>query len=201
MAPPWRERKWFLAGEPLKLAGMSENNSVDLFNLSKCQVLDQNGAQIELGQLWKSSKAVLIFLRHFACIACRAHATQVWAHREVYERNNTRVFFIGNGAPQFIEGFRQDLDLGDAPIYTDPTLVAFRFCGFKRGFLNIVKPKTVINATKLHLEGHRQTQLQAQGDHWQLGGVVVVTPENQVVFHFISEALGDFPPEKDVAGA
>lgn len=36
------------------------------------------------------------------------------------------------------------------------------------------------------------------GDHWQLGGVIVVKTNGVIAYHYISEALGDFPPEKDV---
>jgi len=148
---------------------------------------------VEAGDLWKSSKAVLVFLRHFACIACRAHAAQVWAHREVYEKSQTKVVFIGNGPPGFIRQFKEDLGLEGATIYTDPSLESFRHCGLKRGFFELVSYRSVANAVTLYNQGYRQLSTKHQGDPWQLGGIVVVTPDNRVAYHFVSEALGDFP--------
>jgi hypothetical protein len=176
---------------------MKQKNPIDLYNLAKCSVQNENGEPIELGTLWREQRTMLIFLRHFACIACRAHATQVWQRREFYERNKVNVAFIGNGNAHFIENFKKDLGLTGAQVYTDPSLATFRLCGFRRGFLALVSVKTIANASSLYAKGNRQTQLTAEGDHWQLGGVVVITPDNKVPFHFISEALGDFPPEKD----
>jgi peroxiredoxin len=177
---------------------MNTSTTADIASLGQVLILDENGIPTEVKSLWRESKVMLIFLRHFACIACRAHAAQIWEKREFYEKNNTKVVFIGNGAPQYIQAFREDLKLGNAAIYTDPTLASFLFCGFKRGFLNVVSIASAANAIHLYKEGHRQTQLDAQGDHWQLGGVIIITPEAKVAFHFISESLGDYPPESDV---
>jgi len=175
------------------------SQKVNVFLLSQVNLLDENGRKIRAATIWEKQKVVLIFLRHFACIACRAHAVQIWGQRELYEKNGAKVIFIGNGPASFIRGFKEDLKIVGAPVYTDPSLESFRVCGFKHGFLNLVKPATVVNAISLALDGHRQGPLQrGTGDHWQLGGVVVITPKNEVVFHFISESLGDHPPEKDV---
>jgi peroxiredoxin len=173
------------------------NIDIDIYNLSKCEVLDENGAKRRIGEFWRSSKVVLVFLRHFACIACRAHAAQVWAHRAVYEKNNSKLVFIGNGAPQYIEGFKRELGLEEAQIFTDPTLLSFRFSGLKRSILGLVSVATAKNALKLYKEGHRQKQLGAQGDHLQLGGILVITPENKVTYHFVSESLGDTPDSNE----
>jgi peroxiredoxin len=174
---------------------MSSAASVDVFNLSKCIVEDQLGHRIEMGSLWKNHVVVFVFLRHFGCIACRAHAVQVWAERGRYEKSNAKLIFIGNGDPKYIDGFKTELGLEQAVILTDKTRASFRFAGFKRGFTKLVNPSSLMNAAKLFKEGHRQKELAAKGDHWQLGGVLVMRPDNQVGFHFVSESLGDFPDE------
>jgi peroxiredoxin len=175
-----------------------ETPSIDLYHFARCRLIADNGESVEAGDLWRDSKVMFVFLRHFACIACRAHAKQIWEKREAYEKSNTRVVFVGNGLPIYAAEFRKDMELEGIALYTDPTLESFRHCGFKRGFLNLVSAKSVMNAGKLFLQGHRQSSLDTKGgDHWQLGGVVVINPDNTVGFHFISEALGDFPPSKD----
>ncbi|MES2857390.1 MAG: AhpC/TSA family protein [Bdellovibrionota bacterium] len=179
---------------------MGNQNSVDIVSLANCVVTDPEGRQIKLAQLWQKQSVVLIFLRHFACIACRAHATQVWNDREKYEGAGAKIVFIGNGQATFIDGFKAELGLQKAMILTDPTLSSFRAAGFRHGFRALVQPKTLLNGVKLAMNGNKQMMPSAEaGTNWQLGGILVVKPDGRIAYHYISEALGDFPPESDIA--
>jgi hypothetical protein len=173
---------------------------VDSARLGRCLVKDENGDELRLSTLWKEKAAIIVFLRHFACIACRAHAAQVWSEREKYELGGAKLAFVGNGSADYILRFKTDLGIKDATIYTDPVLRSFTAAGFKRGFFVSHGPKSVKNGIKLMSEGHSQKLPGAgAGDLWQLGGLLVVLPDGRVTYQFISEALGDFPPEKDTA--
>jgi len=57
---------------------------LDIVALGNCSVFTTTSAQIQLHQLWSNQTAIFVFLRHFACIACRAHAKQVWNERANY---------------------------------------------------------------------------------------------------------------------
>lgn len=48
-------------------------------------------------------------------------------------------------------------------------------------------------------KGFRQGR--TQGDPWQQGGVFIFTPDNQVLFSFISRAGGDHPEPQDLLAA
>ena len=173
--------------------------SVDIVTFSSCSVLDSQGQKIKLGQLWQKQTVVFIFLRHFGCIACRGHALQVWKDRERYENSGAKIVFIGNGLPTYIEKFREELALEGAMILTDPTLLSFRAAGFRHGFLALVQPKSAINVVKLLASGvSNDVATEETGTNWQLGGIVVVKPNGLVAYHYISEALGDYPPAADV---
>ena len=172
--------------------------TVDVVTLANALVLDPQGRQLKVGHLWNKNAAVLVFLRHFACIACRAHAVEVWSDRERYEKTGAKIVFIGNGAPEFIEAFKNDLGLQKALILTDPTLVTFRAAGLRNGILAIVQPKSIVNMAKLTAKGHVQKSLTAEGTHWQLGGVVALNRDGKVIYHFVSESVGDLPQEEDV---
>ena len=51
----------------------------------------------------------------------------------------------------------------------------------------------------MYADGFRnQERTSESGDWWQLGGVVVVQKDGKVNYHYISEILGDFPPESDI---
>ena len=170
--------------------------STDIALLSQLEVIDENSKKVKLGDFWRMEKVLLVFLRHFACIACRAHAVKVWKDREKYQKQGTKIVFISNGAPHFIKGFRDELNIKDAPVYTDPSLETFRLCGFKRSAIATLSPKSVVNATKLFVEGHRQGSMAGEvGDYWQLGGVLEVHPGNRVAFHYVSQCTGDYPKE------
>lgn len=170
--------------------------NVDIVRLANSTVYASSDKTLKLGQVWQKQPAIIIFLRHFACIACRAHAQTVWEKKEEYESKGGRIVFLGNGAPQFIETFREDLQLGNSLILTDPSLESFRAAGFRHGFFYVVQVPSIVNAVKLATGGHRQTSYSKEaGTHWQLGGIVVVKTSGDIAYHYISESLGDFPDE------
>ena len=172
---------------------------VDILSLSLCQVLDESAQEVSLYNLWQKQTAIFIFLRHFGCLMCRAHAKQVWGLREQYEKTGAKIYFIGNGSPYLISKFKEDLELQGATILTDPQLKSFRAAGFRRGFLAALGPKALGNGRKLFKEGHRQGESNSEnGDLWQLGGILVVKPDGKVGYHYISQVAGDYSPEKDV---
>jgi len=174
-----------------------------MYQLAQSEVLDEHGASRKLSSFWQGRTAVLIFLRHFACVACRAHASQVWAEREKYQSRGAEIVFVGNGAANFITGFKEDLGLEGATVMTDPSLVAFRAAGFKRGFLASFGPRSLLNAYSLLGQGYRPGNLARpdKGDLWQLGGVLVVHASGKLAYHYISQAQGDFAPSTDTQAA
>ncbi len=177
----------------------ADPNSVNIVQLANAKIFDEQEQPNTFGKLWTKQTTMFVFLRHFACIACRTHAKQIWEQKDKYQQNGAKIVFIGNGSPHFIHIFRQDLQLGDAPIYTDPSLESFRAAGFKRGFLKALGPTAIKNGLKMASQGNKQsTYTKAAGDLWQLGGVLVVKPDGTVPYHYISEVLGDYPPEDDL---
>ncbi len=178
---------------------MSSVPSISLLTFASCYVLNEQDEKIKIVSLWKQQAIIFIFLRHFGCISCRAHAVQIWNDREKYEKNGSKIIFIGNGSAHFIKYFKEDLNITDATIYTDPTLESFRAVGFKRGFVAAIGMRSIAAGLKMFAKGHRQsTYTKASGDLWQLGGVLVVKTNGVVAYHYINEALGDFAPENDV---
>ncbi len=172
--------------------------SVDILNFSKSIVYHEGGAATELYKLWQKKNTVFIFLRHFACIACRAHATEVWKRKAEFETKNTQLIFVGNGSPDFILKFKEDMKLVGAAVFTDPTLGVFQAAGFKKGFLSAWGPESIKNGIKLFSEGHRQGMPSKEaGSIWQLGGTVAVRTDGTILYQYIEEAMGDFSPETD----
>ena len=169
----------------------------DGFKLSTCSVLDEDGNKIQLRTLWEKQPAILIFLRHFACDACRKHAVEVWEQRKMYEGKGARIHFIGNGAPHFMKQFKEQYGLEDASFFTDPTLNTFNAAGFRRGFW--IDPGEMHSRSEfLWLATRYAMRKTGSGNVWQLGGVLVICPGGVVKYQFISQMMGEFAPSTDI---
>ena len=169
------------------------NSLIDILALKRILIMNEDGDQIHASTLWNTQSVVLVFLRHFGCIACRAQIDQVMKNKETLEKNKTKVIFIGNGSPEMIKAFKEDLKIPNAIIFTDPTLEIFDACGFNRGLKYLVNAKTVLQGIKLYKDGFSQgEQKKENGSHLQMGGIIAMKPPGIVTYHFASEYLGHF---------
>lgn len=98
------------------------------------------------------------------------------------------LVIIGNGAPSFIEGFREQTKY-DGPLYTDPTLAAYKAAELKRGVTKTFDPRALGNTIGAFMRGNRQGRV--QGDAWQQGGTLVVATDGTVKWHQASDRPGD----------
>ncbi len=149
--------------------------------------------------LFHSGTTILVFLRHFACIACRGHVREVMSHKEKYDQAGAKIIFIGNGQSKMIQYFKEDMGIQSSEVYTDPSLETFKACGFREGFLSLVNLTSVQHVAALFIKGDRQKPyVKDMGVHQQMGGVVVIKPGEKVAYHYISEGVGDIPESESV---
>ena len=110
-------------------------------------------------------------------------------HRRIDELQKAAdVIVIGNGTPNFIEGFRETTGWR-GPIYTDPSLAAYKAAGLKRGVLRTLDPRGALRGIRTLSRGIMQGR--TQGDQWQQGGVLVVAPGDDVLWSHASDGPGD----------
>jgi hypothetical protein len=121
-------------------------------------------------------------------------------HRDIGQIHGkgAELFVIGNGAPNFIEGFR-DHTKYDGPLYTDPSLAAYEAAQLKRGVGTVLSARAAGATIKRFLGGGKQGSV--QGDAWQQGGVLVVTPDGTVQWQHTSDYPGDNAPIDDIVAA
>jgi hypothetical protein len=105
---------------------------------------------------------------------------------------------IGNGASNFIEGFRETTKY-DGPIYTDPSLEVFKAAELKRGVLKTFNPLALGKTIGAFARGHRQGS--TKGDPFQQGGVLIVAPDNTVKWHHASSRPGDNAEPGEIVAA
>ena len=108
------------------------------------------------------------------------------------------VFVIGNGAPMFIEGFREETGWA-GPLYTDPSLAVYRAAELKRGVMSTLDPRGLGNVIRARRRGN--TQGKTQGDAWQQGGVLVIGPGGDVRWHHVSDRAGDNASTREILDA
>jgi len=126
---------------------------------------------------------------------CREQVAQL---RDVYpqiQAKGAELVAIGNGRPEHVEGFIEDEKI-TFPVYTDPKRNLYKALGFKRGVgatFTLSSLKAGMRAAK---EGHRQHAL--EGDPWQQGGLIVVNPAGEVIFHHINNDAADHAPIEKV---
>lgn len=169
---------------------MSEQ--VDVMALRRLKVLDENNNEVIFSDLWKNRPVIIVFIRHFGCISCRAHVDQIWNKRKDILDKKNYIVFIGSGAPSSLKMFKQYLGVQNAPIFTDPTLQTFKACGMLRGLNYLVNSKTLKRMFELQKEGYSNNVTDFKsGSHRQMGGVVAIKEPGQVLYHFAAEYLGD----------
>ena len=156
--------------------------------LATLTVLDAKGRSVALGSLWADKTAVLVFVRHFGCIHCRDHVNQLLRSLDDIHAAGAEAYIIGNGSPSFIEGFR-DQTKWTGPIYTDPSLAAYRAAELQRSVAKTLDPRSLGAAFRAFTHGGRQGR--QQGDQWQQGGVLVIAPSGAVRWRHASGRPGD----------
>ncbi len=105
---------------------------------------------------------------------------------------------IGNGAPNFIEGFKKHTKYTGL-LYTDPSLESYKALDFRRSVLSSLGFKSIADGRKAWSQGFRQTS--TKGDPWQQGGVIAVNQAAEVLYFYQSERAGDHPDTNDILAA
>jgi NAD(P)-dependent dehydrogenase (short-subunit alcohol dehydrogenase family) len=108
------------------------------------------------------------------------------------------VVVIGNRSAHFATAFRREFGLG-VPVLVDPEKAAYRAADLRRGVSTMLSPRLVTNALRAMKRGAKQTS--TQGDPWQLGGVFVIGPGDEMRFVFRSGTAGDHASAVDIEAA
>ena len=165
---------------------------VNVLALKRLHVFNENGDKVSFSTFLENKMITIIFVRHFGCIACRAHVDQIWNLKKLRSKSSNKIIFIGSGQPHIIKEFKETMSVQTAEIYTDPSLDTFEACGMSSGVTKLVNFKSLSAMRKLNKEGYTQGDFKDSGSHKQMGGVVIFKKPGQLIYHYASEHLGDF---------
>jgi hypothetical protein len=163
-------------------------------------VLDRDGKSAPFGTHLRGSPCLVSFLRHFGCTGCADHIADIAPRLHELHELGLRTVFVGNGEPRYIDAFLQRTGLADqhAGVVTDPTLRVFAAAGLLRskwGTMGLRALVDVARARSRGIAGHG-----IEGDHFQLGGALIVDAAGTVAYFHRSVSLGDHPLASDLVG-
>jgi peroxiredoxin len=164
--------------------------------LASATVLREDGRPAQLAETWQERPAVLVFLRHFACLFCREQLSRLNARNAEIEAAGARLVAIGNGTPNFIAGFRARVKFA-GPVYTDPSTMVYRSLDFVRG--GNLSPRAGLHLLRAMSRGYLWGC--PQGDARQQGGVIIMLPGGSCSYAFASRRPGDHPREDAILAA
>ena len=105
---------------------------------------------------------------------------------------------VGCGRPEHIAGFREATGY-DGPLFTDPSLRAFRAAGLAHGWTRTFHPRSLLKGIGAFARGFRQGA--RRGNPVQQGGTFVLGPGERVRFEWRDRFAGDHPEMRDVLAA
>lgn len=158
--------------------------------LQEAYVLDLEGVSVPLAREWAAQSVVLVLLRHFGCIFCRAQAAEMRSIENDVARLGARIVFIGSGQPFFARAFAEDFAIR-WPVYADPELSTYRALEARHGFFTSANPRTWLYSVRVLWRGFRQGR--TQGEVYQQGAVAIVLPDGRMPYLYLSAVAGDHP--------
>ncbi len=128
---------------------------------------------------------------------CAQQVAEFRPHARELREKGIDTFVIGSGAPNFARGFADRMG-GDIPIYSDPKLATYQALEMHRGACTLLDPRVLLRgATAIF----RYRQRRTMGDQTQQGGTIVVRPDGNMPYKFLSRYAGEHAPAKDVVAA
>ena len=169
--------------------------------LREATVRDGAGERVTIGALVEGRITALVFLRHFGCVGCNKHVSDIAPRIPELDSFGIRVVFVGNGEPEHIDGFRarHQLDPAQALIVSDPELGSYRAAGLHRAVLGTVGARALWAQLRAFGAGYRQYA--GDGDALQQGGALVVDARGIVAMVHRSEFIADNADPSDLVEA
>ncbi|CAI5786980.1 Uncharacterized protein PODLI_1B001750 [Podarcis lilfordi] len=106
---------------------------VELRDAARRLVVDASGKAVPFGSLYRERKAIVVFVRHFLCYACKEYVEDLGKIPKTFLQDaNVRLVVIGQSSHHHIKPF---CTLTDYPheMYVDPEREIYRTLGMKRG--------------------------------------------------------------------
>jgi hypothetical protein len=125
---------------------------------------------------------------------------QLHRDRDRFATAGVELAVVGQGTPAQARHFLESQHV-DLPMYVDARRDAYRAAGAKVGtFGELLGPRSVLRGIRRSVrDGVRQGR--TVGHPAQLGGVLVVCPDDSIAYAHLAEDASDNPPNDEVLAA
>lgn len=164
-------------------------------------VQSPEGGTVELESLWSVTQAglALVFLRHFGCTFCRAHAEAIDRRREVLTGAGIAVALIGCGTTAEATDFRAAHGLS-VPVYTDPERTAYAAFGLgEANASSLLHPKVLASGMRGLARG--VVPKRSTGNPLQLQGQFLIDPQGIIRTASRPALMSEIPSVDDLLAA
>uniref|UniRef100_A0A8D0L415 Peroxiredoxin like 2C n=1 Tax=Sphenodon punctatus TaxID=8508 RepID=A0A8D0L415_SPHPU len=184
---------------PLQPTGGRDFN--ELRDAARRLVVDGDGKAIPFGALYREQRAIVVFVRHFLCYACKEYVEDLAKVPKSFLKDaNVRLIVIGQSSYHHIKPFCS-VTRYPHEIYADPEREIYGTLGMKRGEEVIVPAQSPHVKSNLFLGSIRSIwramtgpAFDFQGDLAQQGGTLILGQGNKVHFMHIDKNRLDHAP-------
>ncbi len=159
---------------------------------------DQEGAEVQLDELWRERAAALVFLRHYLCVQCRVGAMELERDRHLLPPE-PNIWLVGMGTPAQARAFRQQTGV-NFPVLLSPDLQAYEAMDLPRGSLRqvfglaaqrVARRRARGDGLDRQAQGGNRPKARPEQDWHQLGGAFVFAPGGGIVWSHRAHHAGD----------
>ncbi|XP_068127530.1 peroxiredoxin-like 2C isoform X1 [Hyperolius riggenbachi] len=169
----------------------------DLELAASCLVRDRNGRSSQFGDLYRDTKAIIIFVRNFLCYTCKEYVEDLAnIPKSFLQKADVRLIVIGQSSHLHIQQFCSTTGYPHE-IYVDSNREIYSKLGMKRGESSAssgrsphIKSNYISGSIKSIWRAMKSPAFDFQGDPAQQGGAIIVGPGNNV--HFLHHDMNRY---------
>lgn len=160
----------------------------------------QTNRGISLAELTTSTPVMLVFLRHFGCVFCKAAMVDIAQKRVEIEASGVEVIFVHMSDTATAKEYFSKFNLKNIQFINDPDKKFYRAFGLVRGsFTQLFGLQTWIKGFQINKEEKlKQESGQHLGDSFQMPGVFLLQ-KGEIIEHFIHQNVSDRPDYSKLA--
>ncbi len=168
-------------------------------HVSNIKLLDEQNHEVALNSLWRDGPVVLFFMRQLGCGLCRQQLLRLKDHAAQFTAQGCRVAVVIMGDGTMAQGLRSLYSL-PFPVYADAAMSAYGAFDIGEGSLwDVINPNVVARQIGTALKGMRP--MWGAGSIKQLGGIVLLNQQGNILYHYIANPIYKYPPWSEVLGA
>ncbi|MBA3468875.1 MAG: redoxin domain-containing protein [Herpetosiphonaceae bacterium] len=160
--------------------------------LDTIKLVDPDGAEIALPELWRERPVLLFLMRHLGCALCRRHLLSLRDEMARFAAAECAIAVIVMGDSTMARTLRDLYSLPFA-VYGDTTLEVYDAFEFGQTSLwNVTGPHILVRQFALKRQGH-EIAFSSLDSMRRLGGLVVIGPAGDMLYRYVANPIYRYP--------